>query len=340
MRTSTERSPHRVSVLALLRRFPSLARSLARMDLGVHETPVERWTVSGVSLLVKRDDHSASHLGGNKVRALELLLAAVNPDHTLLTVGATGSTHALAVAHYARQLGARCEVITWPQATNEVAVATGTRLETIACVTKARSVAEAYMRAGFRRMGRRATWIPAGGSVPLGAIGHAGAALELVEQIQRDALPMPHTIVVPLGSGGTVAGMLVGLSIAGLRTRVVGVRVVPRAVANRWRVLRLARQTRALLAQLAGEALPAIDASRLEIEQSAYGEAYGRETVDARVAAAALRAAGGPRLDGTYSAKTFGHALRRAARVPDGGVLFWLTFDGRWMTEENGVSDG
>ena len=318
-------------MLALLTRFPRLAQTLARTDLCVHETPVEHWTVSGVSLLAKRDDLSAPHLGGNKVRALELLLADVDRHRTLLTVGASGSTHALAVAHYARQLGARCEVITWPQETNEVAEATSTRLESIAHVTKVRSVVEAYMRAGFRRMRRRTTWIPAGGSVPLGAIGHASAALELVAQLERDALPMPHTIVVPLGSGGTVAGILVGLSIAGLPTRVVGVRVVPRAVANRWRVLRLARQTRALLARLAGETLPPIDASRLEIEQGAYGGAYGRETLDARAAAAALRASGGPRLDGTYSAKAFGNALGRARRVPDGRVLFWLTFDGRWM---------
>lgn len=318
-------------MLALLSRFPHLEHTLGRVDLRVRETPVERWTVNGVSLLAKRDDLSAPTLGGNKVRALELLLAGAGSADTILTVGATGSTHALAVAQYARQLGAECEVITWPQETSEVAEATGARLKTFARVTSARSVMAAYVLAGMRRARGRVKWIPAGASVPRGAIGHASAAIELVAQLARDALPMPHTIVVPLGTGGTVAGILVGLAIAGVPTRVVGVRVVPRGVANRWRVLRLARRTHALLTQLAGERLPALDASRLEIAQDAYGGAYGRETDEARAAAAALRDAGGPRLDGTYSAKAFGHALARAQRTSDGGVLFWLTFDARWL---------
>jgi 1-aminocyclopropane-1-carboxylate deaminase/D-cysteine desulfhydrase-like pyridoxal-dependent ACC family enzyme len=330
-------------VSALATRFPQLAHTLAHVDLRVSETPVERWTVGGVSLLAKRDDLSAPLLGGNKVRALELLLARVRPGDTILTVGASGSTHALAVAEYARLLGAECEVITWPQETNEVSRATSARLNAIARVTSANSVATAYLRAALRRSRRRITWIPAGGSVALGALGHVNAALELVAQLQRDGLPIPHTIVVPLGSGGTVAGMLVGLALAGVKTKVVGVRVVPSAVANRWRVLRLARQTRRLLSRLAKEELPPVDASLLEIEQGAYGGAYGRETESGRAAASALRAAGGPRLDVTYSAKAFGSALGRARRVPDGGVLFWLTFDGRWLADDdgpNGESDG
>lgn len=327
---------------ALVARFPQLARTLAHVDLRVSETPVERWTVSGVSLLAKRDDLSAPLLGGNKVRALELLLAGLAPGDTVLTVGASGSTHALAVAEYARSLGAECEVITWPQETNAVSRATSARLQSVARVTSANSVATAYLRAALRRSRRRVMWVPAGGSVALGAIGHVNAALELVAQLQRDNLPMPHTIVVPLGSGGTVAGMLVGLALAGLETDVVGVRVVPSAVANRWRVLRLARQTRTLLSRLAQVELPPIDAGRLEIEQGAYGGAYGRETNDGRDSALALRTGGGPRLDGTYSAKAFGNALGRARRMPDEGVLFWLTFDGRWLADDdepNGESD-
>jgi D-cysteine desulfhydrase len=142
---------------------------------------------------------------------------------------------------------------------------------------------------------------------------------------------VPHTIVAPLGSGGTVAGLLVGLSLANVPTHVVGVRVVPRVVGNRWHVLRLAHNAHALLGRLAGVALPALRVRQLEIEQDAYGGAYGRETAEARHAAVLLRESGGPRLDGTYSAKAFGTALARARRTTDGGVLFWLTFDARWL---------
>ena len=322
---------------ALLARYPRLAASLAVVDLGVHETPVEWWRVDGVSLLAKRDDVSAPSPGGNKVRALELLLAGRPPGHELLTVGATGSTHALAVAEHGARLGARTQVILWPQETNAVADATARRLGEVARVTPVRSVAEAYLRAAVRRLRGGVQWVPAGGSVPLGAMGHVNAALELVMQLGRLHLPVPDVIVAPLGSGGTVAGLLVGLALAGVPTRVLGVRVVPRIVANRAHVLRLARRTRALIGRMAGVALPPLDAARLLIDEGAYGGAYGRATAPARAAAQALLDAGGPMLDTTYSAKSFGVALERARRAPDERVLFWLTFDGRWIARGNDV---
>ena len=318
-------------------RYPRLATTLARVDLGVCETPVEWWQVDGVSLLAKRDDLSAAGCGGNKVRALELLFGEVKPGRTLLTVGATGSTHALAVAVHGARLGLRTEVITWPQETHRVADATSSRLRTLAAVTPARSVAEAYLRVAMRRVRGGVHWIPAGGSVPLGALGHAAVGFELVDQLMRGGLPLPDQVVAPLGSGGTVAGLLVGFALSGLETRLVGVRVVPRIVANRARVLRLAARTHALLARLAGVTLPPIQADRLEIHDDAYGGAYGRESRAARLAADALADAGGPRLDSTYSAKAFGVALHRARSAPDDRILFWLTFDGRWLARGNDV---
>jgi D-cysteine desulfhydrase len=232
-------------VRALPARYPGLARTLAWADLGVRETPVEWWRLDGATLLAKRDDLSARTLGGNKVRALELLLAGVAPGDTILTVGPTGSTHALAVAAHGADLGARTQVITWPQEGHAVAHATSRRLGELARVTAARSVAEAYLRAATRRLRGGVHWVPAGGSVPLGALGHVDAALELADQLASTRLPRPDLLVVPLGSGGTVAGLLVGLALAGLPTRVVGVRVVPRIVANRGRVLGLATRTHA-----------------------------------------------------------------------------------------------
>jgi D-cysteine desulfhydrase len=316
-------------VRALVARFPRLA-ALPHADLGVRETPLEEHVVDGATLLVKRDDLSAETMGGNKVRALELLLAGVGPGDVVLTVGARGSTHALAVARYAAQLGARTEVITWPQEAHAVAEATAARMGELSSVRETRSIAAAYLVAFLRRLrGRR--WIPAGGSVPLGALGSVSAAMELASQLRLHPQLAPTEVVVPLGSGGTVAGLLVGFAIAGLPARVVGVQVVPRIVANAGHVLRLARRTRALVQRLTGEALPRLDAGRLVIDRSAYGGAYGRETAEGRAATTAFAAIGGPALEPTYSAKAFAVALRRARASPDERVLFWLTFDGRWM---------
>ena len=315
---------------ALVARYPALG-ALARADLGVAETPVERWVVNGTALHIKRDDLSAAAVGGNKVRALELLFGGLPAGTTVLTVGPTGSTHALAVAEHGQRLGLATEVLTWPQEEHDVSRATARRMTAVARVTPTGSVAEAYARAFVRRIGGGVRWIPAGGSVALGALGQVGAGIELAEQVAQGLLPTPHTLVVPLGSGGTAAGLLLGLAIAGLPTRVVGVQVVPRLVASRRRVLALAGRTRALLSRHAGGELPALDASRLEVDRGAYGGAYGRTTDAGSAAAAALVRAGGPGLDPTYSAKAFVVALERARRAPAEPVLFWLTFDGRWL---------
>jgi D-cysteine desulfhydrase len=312
-------------------RWPRLRQTLPWVDLHVRETPLERWELEDASLLVKRDDLTTPSLGGNKARALELLLAGVGPEETLLTVGSTGSTHAMAVAHFGARLGARTEVITWPQEEHDVSLATAARLREIARVTAARSPVTAMLRATARRLVRRVRWIPAGGSSPLGALGHAAAALELAGQPEREGMPIPDTLVVPLGSGGTAAGLLVGLALAGLPTRVLGVRVVPRIVANRRRVLALARRAAALFADRARVAAPTIDAHRFAIEETQYGGAYARETHAARTSAALVLAREGPALEGTYSAKALAAALALARAAPAERVLYWLTFDGRWL---------
>ena len=315
----------------LTARWPHLRQALPRVDLHVRETPVERWELDGTSLLVKRDDLTTPTLGGNKARALELLLAGVVADDALLTVGSTGSTHALAVAHFGAQIGARTEVITWPQEEHDVSLATAARLREIARVSTAWSPATAMLRATARRLFRHVRWIPAGGSSPLGALGHAAAALELADQLERERTPVPDTLVVPLGSGGTAAGLLVGLSLAGLPTRVLGVRVVPRVVANRRRVLSLARRAAALFGERAGVEAPAIDEARFAIEEAQYGGAYARETRASRTSQELVLARDGPALEGTYSAKALAAALAHARAAPAERVLYWLTFDGRWL---------
>ena len=299
----------------------------------MRETPIEQWDIGGVALLAKRDDLTTPTFGGNKARALELLLAGVAPGDLLVTVGSSGSTHALAVALFGERLGARTRVFTWPQEEHDVSHATSTRLRMAAQVTASRTPVTAMLRASVLRLtgGRRVRWIPAGGSSALGALGHANAAVELADQLARTSARAPDTLVVPLGSGGTAAGLMLGLALAGLPTRVVGVRVVPRVVANRRRVMRLARAAAARFSELAGVAAPEIDDERLVVEQAQYGGAYARETDASRAALALVRVAGGPSLEGTYSAKALAAALARARTTPDERILFWLTFDGRWL---------
>jgi 1-aminocyclopropane-1-carboxylate deaminase/D-cysteine desulfhydrase-like pyridoxal-dependent ACC family enzyme len=321
----------------LLERFPALAR-IPRVALVERRTPIEESTLVD-NLWIKREDLAADLLGGNKVRALEFLLGAVRPGDVVLTVGATGSTHALATIRYSQRMGAEPEVTRWRQEMNpcaarvgELIVAEAARVrDSLNPVTAYLSVALRWAQLRTSRKGVPIHWVPAGGSSPLGALGHVEAALELADQVARGEVPEPARVVVALGSGGTAAGLALGLTIAGLRTRVVAVRVVPRVVGNRRRVTRLIRSTAALIGRISGAALPRPAVDVVSVDHRLYGGAYGRETRAGREASerfARAHPSGG--VEPTYTAKALAAALALADGEP---TVFWSTFDARCLRE-------
>jgi D-cysteine desulfhydrase len=313
-----------VSTIPLVRRFPALAR-VPRVALGHFPTPVER--VSG-ELWIKRDDLTASPLGGNKVRALEFLLAGLAPGQVVLTAGGEGSTHVLTTATYVRALGGSARAVRWRHEMNPSALRVAERARALcASVITAPGPMSGLLRAHAARSSA-VRWIPPGGTSPLGMLGHVNAALELAEQVLRGEMPVPARVVLPVGSGGTAAGLALGFAIAGMSTVVVGARVAPRIAAGRMRVLTLAWRARRYLQRLAGERIPGVEPSRLEIDHSVYAGAYGRALPGARSAASLLHRATGLELDGTYSEKAFSAACTLASSRT-GPTLFWLTFDAR-----------
>jgi len=315
--------------IPLLRRFPALSQ-LPRASLGRFPTPVTEMTALAAGLWFKREDLSADPLGGNKVRALEFLLGDVRAGDRVVTVGAEGSTHALATAVYARQLGAQAIVYRWPQELTDTArrvserIAQETRQDEVR-----RGLAGAYGRALMARI-RGARWVPAGGSSPLGILGQVNAALELNEQIRDGKLPRPDRVVVPLGTGGTVAGLALGFAIGNLATEVIGVRVVPRVVANRAHVRRLVSRTARLIERRTGERLPRPRASAIRIVHDFYGGAYGRATTAGMDVASRALVRTGIEVDPTYGAKALAAAITLHERA-GGTTLFWLSFDARWL---------
>ena len=320
-----------MSTLPLVRRFPALAR-VPHVALGQFPTPVQRVDFEGVrlpgELWIKRDDLTASPLGGNKVRALEFLLAGLAPGEIVLTAGGEGSTHVLTTATWVRALGGVTRAVRWRHEMNPSARVVADRARVLCeSVIPAPGPAIGLLRAhAARRRGTR--WIPPGGTSLLGMLGHVNAALELAEQVARGEMPRPARVVLPVGSGGTAAGLALGFAIAEFDTMVVGARVAPRIAAGRARVLALAARERRYLERLTGERIPPADRSRIEIIHDVYAGGYGRALPGAEHASALLRRAADIALDGTYSAKAFSAVYVLTARE-EGCTLFWLTFDGR-----------
>jgi len=310
--------------LPLLQRFPALAQ-IPRVDLGVVATPVQTVVIDGTLLLLKRDDWSASPIGGNKVRGLEWLLGPLvdDPRRHVLTVGPRGSTHALATATFAHSLGASTTVVRWNQEMNPVARVVDERTRSMAHVIDARVVVPAYAIATALRARKRTLWIPAGGAAPVALLGHVNAALELAAQISTGAIERPRSVIVPFGTGGTAAGLILGFRIAELDLKVVAVRVVPRIVARKGRLIALARSAARLIESYSGRRLQAVRSDDVEIEHGFFAGRYGRPLPRVSDESALIDA--GVSLDDTYSRKAFAAALSR----PERPALLWLTFDGR-----------
>jgi D-cysteine desulfhydrase len=200
------------------------------------------------------------------------------------------------------------------------------RLRAEASVIDARVVPAAYAIAAALRV-VPARWVPAGGASPIALLGHVNAALELADQIERGECERPESVVVPLGTGSTAAGLALGFRIAGVRTKVVAVRVVPRLLGRIGRVLRLARSVGALIERTTGKRIPRVGPDDVIVEDAFYGGGYGRPLSNALDETSI--ASVGIRLDDTYSRKAFAAAL--AQRSPR--TLLWLTFDGRLLED-------
>jgi len=273
------------------------------------------------ALWLKREDLT----GGNKVRGLEFLLASAPPRSVFVTIGATGSSHCLATARSAKAQGYRTAVATFPQPETDVsrAVAASTAATANLVVTASSiltlpwAVLRAW-RAAHHLGGGTPRWIPGGGADPRAVVGQFLAALELGAQLDTP----PDTIVVPLGTGGTAAGIALGVAWLGWSTEVVGVRVASWFVANRWRTLRLARKTAALIRRAGIDFSVPRSAMRVRVVD-AMGKGYGHPTREGE-RARALAAEYAVRLDPTYGAKSFGFLQRADVNVQR--VVFWHTF--------------
>jgi D-cysteine desulfhydrase len=171
--------------------------------------------------------------------------------------------------------------------------------------------------------------IPPGGSNPLGTLGYVEAAFELADQVARDELPEPAHVVVALGSGGTSAGLLAGMRLAGLRSRLVCVRVSDVAPMGPRRVARLAGRSLTMLRRHGVDASgPAPSPAELDLEDGWLGTGYGHATPEGERASRLLRERAGVELDPVYTGKAVAALLElnRRGAFGAGPVLYWHTY--------------
>ncbi|WP_338675690.1 pyridoxal-phosphate dependent enzyme [Streptomyces sp. SCSIO 30461] len=322
-------------------RYPRLTATLPHVPLGRGPTPVRELTglTRGVELWCKDESgYGSGGWGGNKVRKLEWILPDVRRRgaRTVLTVGGIGTNWGLATALYGRDQGLDTALALIDQPVDEHVRAQLRRLRRSGAAlhftrTKSRTVAAApWLFLRHARGGRLPYFLPAGGSAPVGTVGYVEAAFELAAQVTAGELPEPAYIVTAVGSGGTAAGLALGLRLAGLEhTRVVGVVVNDTLRLDAPAVASLARRTERLLHRRGADPAPVgLTPDDVTMVRDWLGPGYGHSTPEALTA---LRLAADRQsrlgLEPVYTAKALAAliALADEGRFGGGPVLFLQT---------------
>jgi D-cysteine desulfhydrase len=309
-------------------------RTLPKVRLGTLPTPLVPApglsAALGAEIWLKRDDLTGLGLGGNKVRALEYLLADAHDQGAdcLVTGGGPQSNWAALAALAAAHDGLDAELVLYgpPQATAGnllLAELAGARVRFTGDPDRTsvdRQVAERGQ--ALQGAGRRPYLLPRGGATPLGAVGYADAAAELADQLAGTALE-PAQLWLATGSCGTQAGLVAGARRLRAGWEVVGVSVSRPVLECRRRIADLAAGAATLLGL---PAPPAGDPHDITVLGGHLGPAYGVPSPDGQRAAGLVARTEGILLDPVFGAKAMA-ALVDAVRAGRcrGPVVFLVT---------------
>lgn len=181
----------------------------------------EKW---GVDLWIKRDDLIPHFMGGNKVRKMFGILQAEiersGRPNVLITNGGAESNHARVVALMGAQMDCEVHLVLHgrrpasgdARGNSFFYQSAGAQAHYVPSEAIAGTIAGIQSREIEK--GRSVFVIPGGGHSHDGASAYSAAVTELDEQ--------PDYIVHASGTGGTQAGLLLGVESVGWRSRVIG----------------------------------------------------------------------------------------------------------------------
>jgi len=281
---------------------------IARLPSALEPLPRLSAHLGGPALWIKRDDQIGLAIGGNKTRKLDFLMgeALAQGAKRVITFGGPQSNHARQTAAAARRLGLEPILIL---VGDEPERRQGNLLLDHILGAEVHFVSppgapsggiswespDALLdQAGLDR--RDAYVIPLGGSCPTGVLGYVEAAFELRAQAQARGLTIDY-VVTAAGTGGTAAGLLAGLRLAGADTRVIAIDVGRLHADMATAIAKIATETAVLLGAKA-----AFRADDLAVHDYT-GERYAQPTPACQDAIRLLARHEGLLLDPVYTGK-------------------------------------
>jgi L-cysteate sulfo-lyase len=212
-----------------------------RFPLAHLPTPLEpldrlRRHIGGPQLYIKRDDCTGLALGGNKTRKAEFLVGAARAAGAtaVVTEGGLQSNHVRQTAAAAAKAGLACHLVL----NRNVPIETPIYRENgnllldrvlgavvhVCAPGQTRADAIECLLPTLKKDGEVPYVIPTGGSNETGALGYAAAALELQQQAKQAGIAIDRVLFAS-ASGGTQAGLVVGMALAEAGTQVLGIDV-------------------------------------------------------------------------------------------------------------------
>ena len=329
--------------------YPGLEK-IPWISLGEYPTRVEKLEKMGEArgfsnLYIKRDDCCNPVYGGNKVRKLEYLLADAQRKRkkTLITLGCAGSNQVLATGIFGGELGFDVVGIMLDQP-NTIYVRENLLLDkhyNVKLVHAKDTVAEVtaftsqYIKAVLS--GGKPYFVTAGASNEIGNMSFVNASFELKEQIENGDTPEPDYIVVACGSIGTAAGLTLGCRLAGLDTKVIGVRVAMSWLVTKWRMRRMIRDINKYMRKF-DQSMPLLDVKEDELIllEDYLGKEYACFTDCGCQCVDDMRELEDIKLEQTYTGKALGGGLEWLKKngETDANILFWNTYNSIDLSEK------
>jgi len=185
---------------------------------------------SGFNITIKRDDLTKFLSGGNKIRKLEYLFydAKKKNASTVVTCGGIQSNHCRATAVMAREFGfkpvlfLRGEDTSDPEGNLLIDKLLDCEIHWITSeqYKQREAIMDEYKQSSD--IPESVYLIPEGGSNAVGALGYMNQFVELSEQIDLDSC---NAVFSAAGSGGTMAGLIMGKILTGKKVKIVGINV-------------------------------------------------------------------------------------------------------------------
>jgi len=196
--------------------------------------------LGGPRIFVKRDDIGSLAFGGNKTRKLEFIMAeaAKQGCDTVVTLGGVQSNWVRQTVAAAKALGMDAVAVLEGEKPDEIQgnlmldLLMGAEIiyePNVPQDVEDEEIASRFPITGpiadkLRSQGKKPFLAPLGGATPIGNLGYINMTAELLEQIGKQGINAKH-IFIGTGTGGTHAGMQLGLRLAKSDIKLHGVSV-------------------------------------------------------------------------------------------------------------------